>query len=36
MRIIQNDGLEYAKEGFYGRVNNFENVTDISTQGFGE
>ena len=27
---------KYSKEGFYGRVNDFENATNISTQSFGE
>ena len=27
---------KYAREGFYGRVNDFEDVTNISTDGFGE
>jgi len=27
---------KYTKKGFYGRVNDFENVTNIGTQGFGE
>jgi len=25
-----------AKEGFYGRVNDFQNVTNISDAGFGQ
>ena len=27
---------KYAREGFYGRTNDFENVTDIGTEEFGE
>ena len=27
---------KYAKEGFYGRVNDFEQITNISTESFGE
>jgi putative transposase len=27
---------KYAKEGFYGRVDDFKNVKNISTEGFGE
>ena len=28
--------VTYAKEGFYGRVDDFKNVKNISTEGFGE
>jgi len=27
---------KYVKEGFYGRVNDFEQITNTSTEGFGE
>ena len=27
---------KYVKEGFYGRVNNFEHITKVNTEGFGE
>jgi hypothetical protein len=27
---------KYAKEGMYGRINDFEHVTNINTEGFGE
>ena len=30
------DYSKYVKEGFYGRVNDFKNVTNISTESFGE
>lgn len=27
---------KYLKEGFYGRMNDFRNVTNIDSDGFGE
>ena len=27
---------KYVKEGFYGRVDDFEQITNMSTEGFGE
>jgi putative transposase len=27
---------KYAKEGFYGRANDFEQIKNISIEGFGE
>ena len=37
-KLPENDAdySKYAKEELYGRVNDFENVTNISTEGFGE
>ena len=28
--------VKYVKEGLYGRVNDFENVTNIGTETFGQ